>query len=112
THGPGPAIVQENPITLGEASSEESARTSHRRGPRGCRSARGAASQPVLRIAGAGLLLGRRLEQIQRAGHVADGPARVIGPEHAPVLRLGVAVSDAVAERLPERLAVAQPRRP
>ena len=73
---------------------------------------RGAASQAVLRIAGASLLLGRRLEQAQRSGHLADGPVRVVGPEDAAVLRLGVAISDAVAERLAEGLAVAQPRRP
>src|SRR5262249_61986363 len=46
------------------------------------------------------------------SGHLADGQGRVIGPEDATIFGLGVAVSDAVAVRLAERPAVAQPRRP
>ena len=57
---------------------------------------------------GTSLLLGRRFEQAQRSGHLADGPVRVVGPEDAAVLRLGVAISDPVAEGLTEGGAVSQ----
>src|SRR5262249_7850620 len=73
-------------------------------------SARGAASQTLLRVAGTSLLLGRRFEQAERSGHLADGPVRVIGPEDAAVFRLGVAISDPIAEGLTEGSAVAQAR--
>src|SRR5262249_44811483 len=75
-------------------------------------SAHGAAAQAILRVARVSLPLGRCLEQTQGSGHLADGPAGVVGPEDATVLRLGVAVADAVAERLAEGRAVAQARRP
>src|SRR5438874_471443 len=61
---------------------------------------------------GRGLLPRWRLEQPQGSGHPADWPVRVVGPENATIFGLGAAVSDAVAVRLAEHLAVAQPRRP
>src|SRR6516162_2175875 len=100
--GPG-LVLMEDVLVLGRATTSSSRQ-------RLASSARGAASQTVLRVAGTSLLLGRRFEQTERSGHRADGPVRVVGPENAAVLRLGVVISDPVAEGLTEGGAVSQSR--